>query len=312
MDVTKPDAQANSAKFIADLGAKAAQAQHVSIALGGVGDAGLPSSIPALWDPKNAALISVHGEAEKYRLAPKRRIGTAKALTLGSFIDLVNRHKTGHSVVFADTNWTAPGFTAVIDYHDVNAGKRADFGRHRIAYGFPLSEEWKAWVAMNGQPMSQIDFATFLEDRIAELATPTEAEKVSLERDFATIVATPADVVQLSRGLQVNVESKVKAAHTLQTGAGQIQWEESHIGADGKPLSVPGIFLLNIAPFFMGEKARIPVRLRYRASGGKVIWHYAIYRPDVHVTERVRTDLASVSSDTGLPTYEGAPEMAGA
>lgn len=312
MENTVPVAPGFDARFISELGARAAQAQEIAIDLTCLEDPGLPTQIPALWDPKTSSLTSIHSEAERYRLAPKRRQGTAKALTLASFIDLVNRHKTDDSVVFADTTWTKPSFTAVIDYHEVDSAGAAAFGKHRVVYDFPLSEEWKKWVEMDGEVMSQMDFAVFLEDRIAELSSPSEAEKIALEREFATTVATPAELIQLSRGLQVHVESRVKAQHVLQSGAGQIQWEESHNGADGKPLTVPGIFLLKIAPFFMGDTVRIPVRLRYRPAGGTVKWHYAIYRPDIHVTERVRADLDLVADSTTLPTFEGAPEMAAA
>lgn len=135
-----------------------------------------------------------------------------------------------------------------------------------------------------------------------------ERQREGLERDFATTVATPSQLVELSRGLQVNVASKVKAAHTLANGEGQIVWEESHQDANGAPLKVPGIFILSVPPFFMGDKMRIPVRLRYRAAGGSVTWFYQIYRPDQFITEHVRHALFDAREKTGLPAYEGKPE----
>lgn len=78
--------------------------------------------------------------------------------------------------------------------------------------------------------------------------------------------------------------------------------------AAGKPLKVPGVFVLSVAPFFMGEAVRLPVRLRYRADGGKLAWYIVPYRPDLHVTERVRDDLDMVAHGTSLPTFEGSPE----
>lgn len=308
---TTPVALGLDARFIAELGRKSAEAQTISIDTSSLDDAGLPTDVPLIWDPERGALISLHGEINKYRLLPREKTGIARALTLDSFIDLVNRHKTPDTAVFANTEWTKPSFTAVVDYHPASPeedGAPAHNCRHRIQYDFPLSEEWKAWVEKDGQPMSQLDFAAFLEDRIADLSSPTDAERNEVGRDFATTVATPADLMQLSRGLSVHVNSAVKTNHILQTGAGEIQWVEQHMDGDGKPLVVPGMFMLGIAPFFMGEKARIPVRLRYRVSGNKVIWFYQIYRPDVHVTERVRTDLDNVVRETALPAYEGTPE----
>lgn len=305
-----PVAPGFDARFIADLGAKSAEAQVLSIDLTHLGDGGLPPDVPLIWDPKSSQLVSLKTHIEQYRLHPQFKRGTATALTLESFINLVERHKTTDSVVFADTSWRKPSFTAVIDYHEEASGGEADHGKHRIHYAFPLSEEWQAWVKMDGEVMSQHDFATFLEDRIAELSSPTEAEKIEFERDFSTTVATPAEVVRLSRSLQVNVESRVKAAHTLQNGAGHLAWEETHADSDGKPLVVPGIFLLNVAPFFMGEPIRIPVRLRYRVTSGNIKWFYQMYRPDKYVTERVQIDLDTVAQNSALPAFEGTPEMA--
>lgn len=271
---------------------------------------GIPSTIPVgIKHGERPEVIDLSRHFEAWRFVPQFRRGTAKALTLQSFIDLTNYHKVERSAVFADTNWQAPSFTAVIDYHD-KPTDAPDFGKHRVAYQFPLSPEWVAWTKQDGQKMNQADFAAFLEDHIPELASPSDAERV-FEDTFQTKVATPAELMQLSRGLQVNIEARVKNVSTLQTGEGQIQWEEAHKDADGKPLKVPGLFVLAIAPFFMGEKIRIPVRLRYRASGGTVIWFFQIYRPDQFVTERVRDDLDTVARETGLPVYEGAPEMSG-
>ncbi len=268
----------------------------------------LPKTIPVEIDMRNGDVNSIKGLIEDYRERPAAKTGKATALTLQSFIDLANRHKTAHSAIFANTDWKAPGFTAVIDYHAKESGGAADNLRHRIGYAFPLSEEWKAWVKMNGEAMSQGDFAAFLEDRIADLTAPNDHERIQLERDFDTKIATPAQLIQLSRGLSINVASAVKNIVNLATGEASIQFDEQHHDGTGQPVKVPGLFMLAIAPFFMGEKITIPVRLRYRPANGKIVWFYQLYRPDLHVTERVRDDLNTVAEKTELPTFEGSPE----
>ncbi|MEN5300501.1 DUF2303 family protein, partial [Brucella sp. TWI559] len=72
---------------------------------------------------------------------------------------------------------------------------------------------------------------------------------------------------------------------------------------------VPGIFILSIAPFFMGEKVRIPVRLRYRMSNQKVVWFYNIYRPDLVITQQVEADLLTLTKQTELPSFAGKLEI---
>lgn len=275
------------------------------------GSIGLPSAIPvAVKHGQQPELVSLASEAERWRLFPKRRTGTAKVLTLESFTRLVEYHRTPTTVVFADTNWKTPSLTAVLDYHP-NHGEAPQNGTHRVHYAFPLSEEWKAWSGINGQKLDQGQFAAFIEDHIAELATPTADEVAQAETTFGMKVATPAEMMQLSRGLTVNVESRVKQIKTLQTGEGVLEWNEQHTDADGKPLRVPGMFILSLAPFFNGSTARIPARLRYRAAGGSVTWYVQLFRPDVHVTNRIVADLYEFHEQTGITLFEGSPEMAG-
>ncbi|NSY21929.1 DUF2303 family protein [Agrobacterium vitis] len=270
---------------------------------------GLPSQIPVLIDRNGGKAISVKPLLEEYREKPRVKLGTAEVKTLESFISLVNRHKTGDSVIFAETDWKEPSITAVIDYHQAESGGTADNCKHRIKYPFPLSEEWQAWVAQNGEPMNQTDFAQWIEDHIPDLAAPTQAEIDEYLDTFSLKTAYPNELVTLSRGLQVNVESSVKNNVTLQSGEGQITFEEVHRDATGAKISVPGLFILSIAPFFMGTKARIPVRLRYRVKNGAVVWSFHLYRPDTHITDQVRADLDSAKKETALPAYEGKPEV---
>ncbi|RYC10136.1 DUF2303 family protein [Ciceribacter ferrooxidans] len=277
----------------------------------GIADLGLPKELPILIDRKTGKAVSVKALIEEYRTHPVRKSGTANVQTLQSFIDLVDRHKTGNSVIFADTDWRKPSLTAVIDYHDLEDKARADNGKHRIHYAFPLSEEWKAWIAQDGVTMNQSEFAEWIENHLPDLSSPDTAEDEDFKERFGLKVAWPNQMVALSRGLQVNVSSRVKNNVVLQSGEGEITWDEEHKDAAGNKISVPGLFILSIPPFFMGETTRIPVRLRYRVSAGSVVWTFKLYRPDVYVTQQIERDLLTASTATELPAYCGKPEMAG-
>ncbi|MFI3903739.1 DUF2303 family protein [Ochrobactrum sp. S1502_03] len=293
----------------AELGAKASGAELVKIETTEA-MIGLPKEVPALLTRGSEPSISgVDHILEKYRVFPSRKRGTAHVQTLDALIDLTNRHKTEDSAIFANLDWTKPSLTSVIDYHRNTSGGDADNCQHKIHYEFPLSDDWKLWIKNDAEIMGQQDFAIFLEDRIPDLASPTDGEIATIERDFNTTVAAPSQLVNLSRKMQVNVSSQVKTETKLQSGEGQIQWEETHTGADGQPVKVPGIFILSIAPFFMGEKVRIPVRLRYRMSNQKVVWFYNIYRPDLVITQQVESDLLTLTKQTELPSFAGKPEV---
>lgn len=270
---------------------------------------GLPTSAPVkVIQGANPDLKSVKALFEEYRQFPERKTGTAKVLTLQSFMDLVNRHKTGDTAIFANSDWRKPSVQAVIDYHAVDTGGDPAWLKHRIAYEFPLSDPWKLWVAQDGEWMDQAEFAAFIEDHIADLSSPTSVEADDYERMFGAKIATPAELIQLSRGLQVFAATNVKNAVTLQSGEGSIVFEEEHRDAAGNKLIVPGIFILQVAPFFQGDLIRVPVRLRYRLAGGKLKWAFQIYRPDLAVTDRVRADLDIIARETAVPVFEGFPE----
>ncbi|MEV4609738.1 DUF2303 family protein [Neorhizobium sp. LMR1-1-1.1] len=293
-------------KAIADL---AHQADVVTINIDPPEVPGLPKSIPILLDSTNGQARSVKSLFDEWRQKPDRKVGTAVVNTLESFIDLVDRHKTEHSAIFADIDWKKPSLTGVIDYHDNVSGGPANNGKHRVHYPFPLSEEWQTWVKFNGEPMGQAEFAEFIEDRIAELATPHEAEAVDWQEKLGGRVAHPNEIFTLSRGLKVNAETRVVNQVTLASGEAQITFEEEHRDQNGQKLNVPSLFIIRLPPFFRGEAVRIPVRLRYRVKAGALVWFYQLYRPDQYITEEVERSLSRAEAATELPAFQGKPEM---
>lgn len=268
-------------------------------------------------------IVSLTPHIDAVRGKPRARTGTAEATTLESFIRLVNHHRRdGESVIFANTDWRAPSLTAVLDYHVTAEAEDRDIddfedlgarsGRHRVHYAYPLSEPWQAWVKGNGAKMTQRDFAEFLEEHITELAAPTEAERIQWERDYKARFATPAELLDLSRGLEVTVGARVKNRTKLQTGETQMVFEVEYADAEGGELVVPGLFLLSVAPFHRGQIIRIPVRLRFRAGAQDITWFYEMIRPDQFIDERLQDDVETVVAATGLQLFDGTPEMSGA
>lgn len=257
-------------------------------------------------------IVDLRAERAKWLRDPDRRTGCAVTDTLGSFIDLVNRHKDSDSAIFAALLGQEPHLLAVIDYHpdaqELDPRPAARFCQHRVKYPFPLSQSWKEWSGIFTQAMAQGAFAEFIEDHIADLATPDAAEKEALEPKMLTKFGTPADVMKLSRGLSVQAETKVIGAVVLQSGEREIAFEESHKSLDGKPLKVPGLVLLNIRMFEGGAFTRVVLRLRYRLAGGKVLWMVDPYNLRETTLFALREEVGKVVVGTGLPVYEGKPE----
>ena len=115
-------------------------------------------------------------------------------------------------------------------------------------------------------------------------------------------------MLELSRGLVVRQNSRVKNAQVLQSGEAQLSYETMHTDEAGAPLSVPGAFLLGVPVFDNGPVYRVPVRLRYRLVEGKLSWRYILHRPDVVFRTAIDAALDDIRQQTGLPVLLGTPE----
>jgi uncharacterized protein YfdQ (DUF2303 family) len=295
------------AQAIAELQKKADQQPHTVL----VGDE--DHTVQVLMVPNGAggwAPNHVKQFTEPYRKAPERRRGTAVLTDLVSFISHVKRFADTDSVVFADKSPASPKLTAVLDYHKTGAAGDPRFGTHRSVYTFPLSDEWKAWAAQDGVVMSQVDFAAFIEENLADVADPSSA--LDGAKKFSALMscayASASALLELSRGLTVHVGAKVAQHVNLQTGVGKVTFETKHADESGAPVSVPGAFLIQIPAFKEGPLYQIPARLRYRVNSGNITWSYDLYRASAVLDHAIQEGCDTVAEGTSLPVLSGSPE----
>lgn len=275
-------------------------------------DNAVPEQVLVAVLPAGLTLQSVKPLFDAYRAAPERRIGTAKLDELDSFIAHVKRFADEDSAIFADQNDEAPKLTAVLDYHRKDAEGDPRFGQHRAEYAFPLSDEWEKWTEKNGAQMSQADFAEFVEARIADAIDPANAGEGArvLETKLGISYASPARLLELSRGLTISVGRRVQQVVNTGTGEAKIAFAEDHTDpTSGAPLKVPGGFVIGIPVFRGGAPYEIPVRLRYRAAGSSVVWFLELYRTDVVFRHAFREAAEKARTETNLPLFFGAPEV---
>jgi uncharacterized protein YfdQ (DUF2303 family) len=273
--------------------------------------------------PAGQRLQSLKPIIDEFRAEPERRKGTAQLGDLDSFIAYLNRFSApDRSVVFARNTRTAPRLVGVVDYHEAGHDGAPAFAEHRAAYDFPLSEEWQAWHAKNGEKMSQAEFADFLEDRIADVIAPPPPEDIEvgdglaptpdplaeLRRAFGGDTASPTRLIELSRGLAVNAGEQVKQAVNLQSGEASIVYSSEHRDGAGEKLQIPSHFLIAVPVFVAGARYRIAVRLRYRLTGGALAWFFKLHRTDVVFDHAFDEAVAKVRLGTCLPVFLGEPE----
>jgi hypothetical protein len=273
---------------------------------------------------------------DAWRDHPVRREGTAELTDLDSFIAHVRRFSVWNSALFANDKAGEESLTAVLDYHDpVNSGDveaaekterdiKPRFGRHRSRYRFPYSREWKAWRAVDGEKLDGVEFAEFLEDHVIDIM-PVPAfladnqysgEQLSESdrtlRDTAIKiggrVAGPEKVMELSKGIQIHSNDETIQKLDLSSGTGQIKFQSDHCDETGAPITLPNLFLIAIPVFHLGHSYRIPVRLRYRSSGGKIAWTLLMHRPDICLEHALKEAFERAAAETDLPLFRGAPE----
>lgn len=252
--------------------------------------------------PKGRSLHSLKPLLDQMRKKPERIKGTAKLESLASFKDHVNRFRRSNTAIFA----TDEEMVAVYDYHDATSPEWCD---HRAVYSFPTSSEWQAWQNADGRPMPQAAFADFLEGRILDVTAPGEKDAEHFGELNYTL-ATPSQLMTLSRGLAVRVEMIAAARPVLSTGETEVTYKEEHSDSQGAPLKIPGGFMLLIPAFEGGIRYRIPVRLRYRVQGGKVVWSIHLHRADVAIRDAVKDACEEVAQGTSCPLFHGSPEAA--
>lgn len=283
--------------------------------------------VQAALVPHGVDLRSVKPLLAEYAPRPDRREGTATLTTLDSFVRWTMRHRDDGSVIYACDDIARPSLTAIID-HDIAGGELpnanpARFGRFRGHYAFPFSVEWKKWSAVSGKGMDAAAFAAFFEERIIDVAPPPlavlgDGSEESAIRDpeilklVATLgkkLATPTDLVRLTRGVEINVDQTAKVSINRDTGEHFVEYSEVN-GSGTERLKPPNLFLIAIPVVSGGAPFLIAVHLRYRANGGKITWTLELHEPERVVESVFLAALTAVEATTGTAPLRGQPTPA--
>lgn len=275
-----------------------------------------------LMVPAGYSAVDIKAALDAWRTRPALREGTVTLTDLASFIAWTNRHKDAGSVVFArNTSMTDASLTAIIDHDEAGAEepeKKARFGRHRATYQFPFSREWLEWTRACATGMTTADFAAFFERRIGDVMPPPYAingqgEEVfeSQDPEIRKLVltlgkrfATVAELVKLTRGIEINVDAKATVRIDRDTGEQTIAFSEAN-GEGEARLKPPNAFLIAIPVLHNGDAILIAVHLRYRAKEGRVLWFLELHHPDRVFESEFSAALARVADETGLAPLRG-------
>lgn len=238
--------------------------------------------IPYAIVPEGAAVEDL----ERLLPAPARPREQVTAKSVDTLCAYVNRYKTGDTVVFGDREDSQ--VVGIIDYHPVNG---AAWAEHRVHYTAPRSLEWETWREKNKKPMSQADFAQFIEDNVVDIRHPAGA-----------------DMLEVSRNLQAKKSVQFGSAIRLADGAQEFTYNETIDGTSAKgKIKVAEEFTLGIPVFFGGPAYEVRARFRYRINDGKLSLWYDLYRPEHIEKDAFEAVCAEIADKTTIAVWQGTP-----
>lgn len=219
----------------------------------------------------------------------------------------------GHPHIFVDAN---SGKVSVVFNHHRPIGGGQAHGDHRAIYVPKFSPQWDIWTAKR-EPMGAGDFADFVDDNIEDIGPePDKGDKsdagvrlTALAKLYGTNFATREELIALSKGIRIHAKDNIEQIVNPQTGEVAFNFTSDHTAKDAKggALKIPGLFILQIPVFDKGFYFRLPVRLKYRAAGGSVVWSFKIINLEKAKETAIADIRETVESGTALPTFFGTP-----
>lgn len=269
-------------------------------------------------------------DAAEY-LKPARRMGIAQLDDLQSLIDWSIRFKGETSALFALPDMAAPKLTCVADYHAggpidpicATGDPTARHCHHKADYSFPLSDEWKAWMAISGIGLEKDDMGEFIEANAKDVMDPTPAILKSKTdnkfKDWENRLITTANqiegkfgqlhqLLQMSKQFQVHEKSNLTVSTNRDTGEAEVGFVSEHSDGNGKPLNIPNLIIITIPVFRGGAPYRMAVRFRYRKTGGNIKFILTPYNPEKSFEAAFKLAVEEAKEKTALPLFYGTPE----
>jgi uncharacterized protein YfdQ (DUF2303 family) len=236
------------------------------------------SEVPFVLVPEGHKLTSL----EELQVRPRRIEQKVALTTVASFVEFVNASKQPSTIILA--NDKSRNLRAIIDYHQ--GPSEPSWCKHEASYATELSREAKIWFENDNKVLSQVAFAELLEDRVADIVTPTGAA-----------------LLEIALKLQVIQKAVVGSVIRLQSGEFQMNWSQEN---EKGTVEVPEKIVLGI-PLFHGDGGyKIEARLRYRLNEGKVTFTYKIIDREANLEHAFTEIVSKVRAElSGAPIYFG-------
>jgi len=227
---------------------------------------------------------------------PRRKKATVSLKDADSFIKYIKRHGS----LTACTIWgnvdylnSKAQFQAVINDHGEKEDEQA--WRDHIARFTPqFSPEYQRWMGKNGTVMSQVEFAEFLDNNQADIASPEG-------------YPSSAEMLNMALNFEAKQDYRFKSSVRLQSGGVNMTFVQDDDAGTIEQMKVFDRFAIGIPVYFGCDAYQINARLRYRHREGKVVFWYELIRPDLVMKAATDTIIEKIKSECGRPFFFGNP-----
>lgn len=279
MDETNSKAYDTEAEVLIGLGAGLSAVQHIE-------------ARPVAIAPGNYAVRDL----EEYLRRPTRIRANVRADNADSFCAYVGKHSYEESSLYVqmDVEKATLEVLAVLDDNTYHAPA---WRQHVCKYTAKTSIEWRRWIDNNRKPMSQADFATFLEDNL---------------HDIASVNGSPSgqDMLKMALGLEINAERRLKSKINLQSGGMRLEYVVDEDKDTRESMEVFARFGIGI-PVFESSSAAYPMeaRLKYRERDGKVSFLFELIRHDRVYRAAAMAEIKEIEERTEISPIFGRPDI---
>ncbi len=262
--------------------------------------------------PEGMKPIPMKGFADELLARPQRRKGTASFADEKSFCEHALRFKSEHTAIFA--NEADLSVAAVLNYHDKGPEGEANWNDHRSAYQLRTSPDFNTWTST--KPMDQAAFAAFIEENGGFIVSPGDAPKMvgEMETRFDVKCGSAKEIREIARAFGIrsdeNIDAKVRP-----DGSATVTFSIEHKQSDGRPLVVPGLFVIAIPIFDRAPLADLlAVRIRFGkskptdGSAPKILWRLDVVDADLARRAAFGAMVERLGQHTGAPVFLGTPE----
>jgi hypothetical protein len=162
--------------------------------------------------------------------------------------------------------------------------------------------------------MDQEAFAALIDERGGDLVSVVAAEQTAkaMEERFATRCGSPKEIRETARSFGIHAEEQIDAK-VKPDGSISVSFAVENKAPDGRPLDVPGLFLIAVPIFNRAPRADLlAVRLRFsrkrEGSTVKVVWRLEVVDAAHELRAAFGAACERIATDTGLPLFMGTPE----